>query len=158
MDKIKTFEEIAEIANELRYNKKTVGFTNGCFDILHAGHVSYLKKAKELADVLILGLNSDSSIRRIKGKTRPINSENDRAVVAAALESVDFVVIFGEDTPQKLIELIKPDILIKGADWKGKKVAGCDFIKSCGGRCEFVELLNNRSTTNVIEKIVDEYC
>ncbi len=158
MDKIKTFNEIKEIADNLRCDKKTVGFTNGCFDILHAGHVSYLKKTKELSDVLILGLNSDNSIRRIKGENRPINSEVDRAVVIAALESVDFVVIFDDDTPQKLIELIKPDILIKGADWKHKKVAGCDFVKRYGGRCEFVEFLNNRSTTNIIDKIVNEYC
>ena len=158
MNKLKSFEEIGKIAQKLRENKKKIGFTNGCFDILHAGHVSYLKKAGDLSDVLIIGLNSDDSIKRIKGEKRPINNEKDRALVLSELECVDFIVIFEEDTPEKLVKVIKPDILIKGADWQNKDVAGCEFVKSCGGRCEFVELLKNRSTTSIIKKIIDEYC
>ncbi len=158
MSKLKTFEEIADIAEELRKKKKRIGFTNGCFDILHAGHADYLKKAKSLCDVLIVGLNSDSSIKRIKGEKRPINNQTDRAVVLCALESVDYVVLFEEDVPVDLIKRVRPDVLIKGADWKDKEVAGCDFIKSYGGECRFVEFVYNRSTTDVIGKIVDEYC
>ena len=158
IDKIKNLSEIVDIVEDLKQNGDIIGFTNGCFDILHAGHVSYLSKARSMVDVLILGLNSDNSIKRIKGENRPINNQDDRALVVASLECVDFVVVFNEDTPIKLIEAIKPDILIKGADWKDKKVAGCDFVQKYGGRCEFIELLDNRSTTNIIEKIVHEYC
>jgi rfaE bifunctional protein nucleotidyltransferase chain/domain len=156
--KIKNFNEILQIVEALKKEKKIVGFTNGCFDIIHAGHISYLEKAKALVDVLILGLNSDSSIKRIKGNNRPINSQDDRALVVSGLESVDFVVMFDEDTPQKLIELLKPNILIKGADWKDKEVAGCDFVKQHGGECKFIDFLDNRSTTSVIEKIKNVYC
>ncbi len=157
-DKIVGFNEIEGIVRKLKEDNKRIGFTNGCFDILHAGHVLYLEKAKSLVDVLILGLNSDSSIRRIKGARRPINGELDRALVVAGLESVDWVVIFSEDTPLKLIEIVKPDVLIKGADWKGKGVVGGDFVKSYGGRVEFVELYDGRSTTSIIEKIKRVYC
>ncbi len=158
LDKLKKTEEIVRIAEELRGSKKVVGFTNGCFDLLHAGHVSYLCEAKSMVDVLVVGLNSDDSIRRIKGNKRPINDEISRAIVLCALESVDYVVLFGEDTPEKLIRLIRPDVLIKGADWADKPVAGCDFVKSYGGRCEFVKLVNGVSTTRIIERIRDVYC
>ncbi len=158
VSKIKNLADIVDISAQLKKKGIKVGFTNGCFDILHAGHVSYLNKAKSLVDVLILGLNSDDSIRRIKGKNRPINNQEDRALVVASLECIDFVVLFSEDTPENLIKAIKPDMLIKGADWKNKTVAGCDFVQKYGGKCEFIELLNNRSTTNIIEKIVNEYC
>ncbi len=157
MGKLKNFKEIRVIVDNLR-GKKTVAFTNGCFDIIHAGHVSYLKKAKSMADILIVGLNADSSIKRIKGEKRPINNQEDRALVLSSLESVDYVVIFNDDTPQKLIEIVKPDILVKGADWKDKGVVGCDFVKGYGGRCEFIDFLDNRSTTNTIQRIIDEYC
>ncbi len=158
VSKIKNLADIVDISAQLKKKGVKIGFTNGCFDILHAGHVSYLNKAKSLVDVLILGLNSDDSIRRIKGKNRPINNQEDRALVVASLECIDFVVLFSEDTPENLIKAIKPDMLIKGADWKNKTVAGCDFVQKYGGKCEFIELLNNRSTTNIIEKIVNEYC
>ena len=138
---------------QLRKRKK-IAFTNGCFDILHYGHVSYLQSAKKQDRILILGLNSDASIKRIKGPKRPIVPEKQRAAVLAALECIDFVVVFGESTPQKLIEAIKPDILIKGADWKGKEVVGADFVKAHGGRVEFIKFQANLSTTNIIQTVL----
>ncbi|WP_025209326.1 D-glycero-beta-D-manno-heptose 1-phosphate adenylyltransferase [Hippea sp. KM1] len=157
-DRIVDFDTIARISNKLRQDGRVIGFTNGCFDILHAGHVSYLNRAKGLVDVLIVGLNSDASVRRIKGNKRPINPQYDRAVVLASLRSVDFVVVFDEDTPLELIKIIRPDILIKGADWKDKGVVGADVVKSYGGRVEFIEFLDGRSTTGTIERIIDAYC
>jgi len=157
-DKIVDFQRIKVIADKCRFEGKIIGFTNGCFDIIHAGHVTYLERSKSLVDVLIVGLNSDESVRRIKGEKRPINGENDRAIVLAALESVDYVVIFEEDTPLKLIQTVKPDVLIKGADWKDKGVVGGEFVKSYGGRVEFIDFLDNRSTTGVIERVIDAYC
>ena len=116
----------------LRRTKK-IAFTNGCFDVLHYGHISYLEKAKGKGRVLIIGLNSDRSVKRLKGKDRPVVNQKHRARILAALECVDYVIIFNEPTPQKLIEQIKPDLLIKGSDWKGKEVAGAAFVKSYGG-------------------------
>ncbi len=156
--KIVSINEIKGIVEQLKRKGKKIGFTNGCFDILHAGHVLYLERSKSLVDILVLGLNSDNSIKRIKGARRPINGERDRAIVVAGLESVDWVVIFDDDTPIKLIELVKPDVLIKGADWKDKGIVGGDFVKSYGGRVEFVGLYEGRSTTSVIEKIRRVYC
>lgn len=157
-DKIVDFEKIRVIAEKYRFEKKVIGFTNGCFDIIHVGHVTYLEKAKNLVDVLIVGLNSDKSVRRIKGEKRPINNEHDRALVLSALESVDWVVIFEEDTPFELIKTIKPHVLIKGADWKDKGVVGADFVESYGGAVKFIDFLDNRSTTNMIDRIIDVYC
>ncbi len=133
----------------LRRQGKTVAFTNGCFDLMHIGHVKYLEEAGKGNRVLIVGLNSDTSINRIKGPSRPIIGQKSRAAVLAALESVDFVVIFNEPTPYKIIAVIKPDILIKGADWKGKSVVGEDLVK----KVEFVKYIQGFSTTNIIEKI-----
>ena len=127
-----------------------IAFTNGCFDLMHIGHVKYLEEAKKVNRVLIVGLNSDVSIHRIKGSNRPIIVQKSRAAVIAALESVDFVVIFNEAAPYKIISAIKPDILIKGADWKGKSVVGEDLVK----RLEFVKYIKGFSTTNIIEKII----
>ncbi|AEA34432.1 D-glycero-beta-D-manno-heptose 1-phosphate adenylyltransferase [Hippea maritima] len=157
-NKVLNWDELRAVIEKLKKGKKIIGFTNGCFDILHAGHVSYLNKAKDMVDVLIVGLNSDSSVRKLKGDGRPINSQDDRALVLAALSSVDYVVVFYEDTPAKLIELIIPDVLIKGADWKEKGVAGADIVEKHGGRVEFIEFLNGRSTTNTIKRIIDVYC
>ena len=134
----------------LRRQGKTIAFTNGCFDLMHIGHVKYLEEAGRGDRVLIIGLNSDISIRSIKGANRPIVSQKSRAAVLAALESVDFVVIFNEDTPYQLIAAIKPDILIKGADWKGKSVIGKDLVK----KVEFVKYIQGFSTTNIIEMII----
>jgi len=133
----------------LRRQGKTIAFTNGCFDLMHIGHVKYLEDARRGNRVLIVGLNSDASISRIKGPHRPIVVQKSRAAVLAALESVDFVVIFNEDTPYKTIAAIKPDILIKGADWKGKSVVGEDLVK----KTEFVKYIPGFSTTHIIEKI-----
>ena len=146
---IKTWDEISSIINELKNKNRKIIFTNGCFDILHIGHIKYLEKAKSFGDVLILGLNSDNSIRRIKGENRPINTEIDRAYILASLEVVDYLVIFDQDTPYELIKLIKPDILVKGGDYEGKKVIGQDIAKEL----IIVKLINGKSTTKTIEKI-----
>lgn len=146
---IKSFEEITTIAQRLKAQNKTVVFTNGCFDILHRGHVEYLDTAKSFGDVLILGLNSDSSVRRLKGESRPINSQEDRAYILAALESVDYVVIFDEATPYNLIQALQPDILVKGGDYKDKEVVGSDIAKEV----KLVDFVEGRSTTQTIAKI-----
>lgn len=145
-EKIKSLDEICQI---LKNSDKKIVFTNGCFDILHAGHIKYLNKAKKLGDILIIGLNSDSSVKRLKGKTRPINSQNSRALLLSALEFVDFVVIFDEDTPLNLIEKIRPDILVKGADYVGKEVIGSNIVKEV----VLVDFEDGFSTTNIINKI-----
>ncbi|MFZ5799848.1 MAG: D-glycero-beta-D-manno-heptose 1-phosphate adenylyltransferase [Candidatus Omnitrophota bacterium] len=151
--KIKHINELCRIVAALRRDKKDIVFTNGCFDILHAGHVNYLEKAKALADVLILGLNSDASVKRLKGKARPIFSQDDRARLLSSLDCVDYVIIFNEDTPLKLIRALRPDILVKGADWKGKGVVGTELVKSYGGKVKLIPLLKGRSTTRIIAKL-----
>lgn len=145
-EKIKSLDEICQI---LKNSDKKIVFTNGCFDILHAGHIKYLNKAKKLGDILIVGLNSDSSVKRLKGKTRPINSQNSRALLLSALEFVDFVMIFDEDTPLNLIEKIRPTVLVKGADYAGKEVVGSSIAKEV----VLVEFEDGFSTTNIINKI-----
>lgn len=152
--KIRKIAELRGVIRGLKASGKRIVFTNGCFDLLHYGHVLYLTKAKARGDILIVALNSDFSVRRIKGKARPINSEKDRAGVLAALESVDYVVIFKEDTPLKTIKILKPDILVKGADWKKGAIVGADFVRSYGGRVETVPLVKGRSSTNIIRKIL----
>ena len=152
-NKIVTLIELNNHLTNLRTKKSRIGFTNGCFDILHAGHVSYLEKAKNNIDYLILGLNSDSSVKRLKGSNRPVISQDDRARVLCSLESVDAVVIFDEDTPLKLIQLIKPDFLIKGSDYKKNEVIGNKEIKKWGGEVKIVELLEGRSTSDIIKNI-----
>jgi len=132
---------------------RTVVFTNGCFDILHRGHIDYLAKAKALGNILIVGLNDDQSVARLKGPQRPIVNEEDRANVLAALSSVDYVVMFSEDTPYELIKAIVPDVLVKGADWSVDKVVGKDIVESAGGSVRTIEFLPNHSTSRIIEKI-----
>ena len=146
---IKTWDEISYIVSELKNKDKKIIFTNGCFDILHIGHIKYLEKSKSFGDILILGLNSDDSIRRLKGKNRPINTQTDRAYILASLEVVDYLVIFDEDTPFDLIKLIKPDVLVKGADYEGKEVAGHDIAKEL----KLVKFIDGKSTTKTIERI-----
>jgi len=143
--KIKRAEEIETI---LRHRSQKVVFTNGCFDILHSGHVKYLQEARSYGDMLIVGLNSDASVKRLKGEGRPINSQEDRAIVLAALEAVDFVVIFDEDTPYELIKRVKPDILVKGGDYEGKEVVGSDIAKET----RLVQFVEGKSTTKIIQK------
>lgn len=134
-------------------NQKIV-FTNGCFDILHLGHIEYLAKAAELGDVLVVGLNSDRSINRIKGETRPINDEHSRSMVVASLEFVTAVVLFNEETPYELIKTIQPDILVKGKDWKVEEIAGFDIVLAKGGKVETIELTPGYSTTGIEQKIL----
>ena len=146
---IKTWDEISSIVSELKNKNKKIVFTNGCFDILHIGHVKYLEKAKNFGDILILGLNSDDSTHRLKGKNRPINTQDDRAYILASLEAVDYVVIFNEDTPLNLIKLIKPDVLVKGGDYEGKEVVGQDIAKEL----KLVQFIDAKSTSKTIKKI-----
>jgi len=146
---IKTWDEISSIISELKNNDKKIVFTNGCFDILHIGHVKYLEKAKNFGDILILGLNSDDSTHRLKGKNRPINTQDDRAYILASLEVVDYVVIFNEDTPLDLIKLIKPDVLVKGGDYEDKEVVGQDIAKEL----KLVQFIDAKSTSKTIKKI-----
>ena len=146
---IKSFDEIKEIVNRYKKNSKKIVFTNGCFDILHVGHVKYLQEAKSYGDILIVGLNSDASVKRLKGESRPINIMEDRAYILAALEAVDFVVPFEDDTPYELIKLVSPDILVKGGDYKGKDVVGTEF----SGELRLVEFVDGKSTTQTIQKI-----
>jgi D-beta-D-heptose 7-phosphate kinase / D-beta-D-heptose 1-phosphate adenosyltransferase len=146
---IKNFTEIAKICDEFREKNKKIVFTNGCFDILHLGHIKYLEKAKSLGNILIIGLNSDKSVTSLKGTGRPINSQNDRAYLLAALEVVDYVVIFDEDTPYELIKTIKPDSLVKGDDYKGKKVVGEDIAENL----ILIDFIEGKSSTKIIEKI-----
>lgn len=141
-----------ELFREKNLNKQIV-FTNGCFDILHIGHVRYLQKASELGDVLVVGLNSDSSVKRLKGPERPINSEGDRAELLASLGFVDYVVIFEDDTPKNLIQMIQPDVLVKGGDYSPEQVVGKDIVEARGGRLELIEFVEGKSTTSLIDKI-----
>ncbi|WP_029521306.1 D-glycero-beta-D-manno-heptose 1-phosphate adenylyltransferase [Persephonella sp. IF05-L8] len=141
-----------EIINQWKKEGKKIVFTNGCFDIIHAGHVDYLEKAKALGDVLVVGLNSDNSIRRIKGKDRPVNIQEHRKKVLEALKPVDLVIIFEEDTPERLIKEIKPDVLVKGGDWSIENIVGADFVKSYGGEVKTIDFVYDISTTKIIEK------
>jgi D-beta-D-heptose 7-phosphate kinase/D-beta-D-heptose 1-phosphate adenosyltransferase len=146
---IKTWDEISSIVAELKNKDKKIIFTNGCFDILHTGHVKYLEETKSFGDILILGLNSDNSVRKLKGEKRPINSQVDRAYILASLEVIDYVVIFDDDTPYDLINLIQPDVLVKGGDYEGKEVVGQDIAKEL----KLVKFIDNKSTTKIIERI-----
>ncbi len=157
MDKILDRQILKEKLDALRKEGKKIAFTNGCFDILHVGHVRYLREAKKTADVLVLALNSDSSVRSIKGEKRPLVSEEERAEILAALEFIDFVTIFKELTPQELIIYLKPDILIKGGDWPEDKVVGRDDVKKWGGRVVLIPEVKGKSTTNIVEKIKEVY-
>ena len=143
--------------NALRQQKKSVVFTNGCFDILHRGHVEYLTKAKALGDILIVGVNSDTSVRKIKGKDRPIVCEEDRAYLIANLCPVDFVCIFNDDTPLSLISSLIPDVLVKGADWEIDAIVGKDIVEKNGGRVATIDFTPNRSTSGIIERITERF-
>jgi rfaE bifunctional protein nucleotidyltransferase chain/domain len=151
--KIKTLPELKKVLRKTRASKKRIVFTNGCFDILHAGHVGYLEKAKSLGDMLIVGLNSDVSVRKLKGKTRPIVTQKNRAKVLSSLSCVDYVVIFNALTPINLIKSIKPDVLVKGGDWKIKDIVGGNFVKSYGGSVRSLSYLKGFSTKMLIRKV-----
>ncbi len=151
---IKTFAEIDRIVKRAKEHGQRVVFTNGCFDILHVGHVKYLQEAKSFGDILIVGLNSDASVRELKGPSRPVNTEDDRAYILAALDAVDYVVKFSEETPYDLIRMIAPDVLVKGGDYEGKEVVGTEFSKTL----KLVDFVNGKSTTKTIEKIQGSTC
>lgn len=150
--KIVSLKKALALRAGLRRAGKTAVFTNGCFDLLHAGHIYSLEKARSLGDFLFLGLNSDASVRRLKGPSRPINKAGDRALVLAALAAVDAVVVFGEETPLKLIKALRPDVLVKGADYRNGTVVGAEFA----GRVALVPLLKGRSTTNLASKLASK--
>ncbi|MHC4957756.1 MAG: D-glycero-beta-D-manno-heptose 1-phosphate adenylyltransferase [Planctomycetota bacterium] len=153
--KLLDLDMLKRLIESARTAGRRIVFTNGCFDILHPGHVDLLRQARAQGDLLVVGLNDDDSIRRLKGETRPVNDLRARASVLGGLASVDYIVAFAEDTPEKLIRAVKPDVLVKGADWKGTVVAGQEFVERCGGRMVHVDLLEGHSTTNTIERMKD---
>jgi len=157
MGRVVELDELESIRKEARHYGLGVVFTNGCFDLLHRGHVEYLQKARQLGDVLIVGLNSDRSVEKLKGRGRPIVPAEDRAAVLAALECVDYVVLFDEDTPARLIEALKPDILVKGSDYDLEQIVGRDVVEASGGRVETIELVPDRSTSKIIQTILQRF-
>ncbi len=157
MNSVKTLDELISLRRKFKKENKKVVFTNGVFDLIHGGHVDYLLKAKALGDVLFVGINSDASVKRIKGDKRPILLENERAFVISNLKPVDFVTIFEEDTPAKLIENLIPDILVKGADWSLDKIIGREVVESNGGVVKAIEFVNDSSTSKIIQKILQKY-
>jgi len=158
MQKILNRQDLKIELDKLRARGKKIAFTNGCFDILHVGHVRYLREAGKTADVLVLALNSDSSVREIKGEKRPIVPEEERAEVMASFEFINYITIFSEQTPLELINYLQPDILIKGGDWPEEKVVGRNEVKKWGGRVVIVPEIAGKSTTNIVEKIKKTYC
>ncbi len=150
--------KLKTIVQNLKNSGKKIVFTNGCFDLIHRGHIEYLKKAKKLGDILIIGINSDESVKRIKGSKRPIISEKDRAEILASFFFVDYVTIFNEDTPFNLISKIVPDILVKGGDWERDKIVGKEIVEANGGEVVVIEYLKGYSTSSIIEKIKNLYC
>jgi D-beta-D-heptose 7-phosphate kinase/D-beta-D-heptose 1-phosphate adenosyltransferase len=153
--KVKTLEEASWVVRRWKHEGRKVVFTNGCFDILHVGHVHCLEKAKFFGDRLVVGLNSDESVRRLKGKNRPVMDQNDRAAILSALECVDLVVIFYEDTPLRLIRALTPAVLVKGGDYRPEDVVGRDVVEESGGRVEIVPVLPGKSTTGILRLLSD---
>lgn len=152
LPKVLTKQKIEQAIADFKKSNKKIVFTNGCFDLLHIGHVRYLEQAKALGDVLIVGINTDASVQVLKGPTRPIQNENDRAEILASLKAVDHTVLFGEATPINLIKQVKPDILVKGGDWKKEQIVGWDFVESYGGEVKSLQFVDGKSTTNIIAK------
>jgi D-glycero-beta-D-manno-heptose 1-phosphate adenylyltransferase len=146
-------EHLAAVVQKWRKAGKKIVFTNGCFDLIHVGHVLYLESAAALGDKLVIGLNSDASVRRLKGPTRPINDQNNRSYVLAALRSVDAVIIFDEDDPERLIKEVCPDILVKGGDWRPDQIIGSDFVLKNGGEVRSLQFVDGYSTTSIEKKI-----
>jgi rfaE bifunctional protein nucleotidyltransferase chain/domain len=153
LDKFLDTPALESLVDLMRTNKQSIVFTNGCFDLLHPGHIDYLQKAKTLGDVLIVALNSDDSVRQIKGESRPVNSLNDRIAMLAALECVDFVTSFQEDTPYYLIDAIKPDILVKGGDYTKDEIVGADIVEDNGGEVKILDFLPGYSSSDLIKRI-----
>lgn len=146
-------EEFKQQYEILKSQNKKIVFTNGCFDIIHRGHIEYLNEAKNLGDTLVIGLNSDKSVRKLKGSDRPIINQNDRAFILLNLKSVDYVIVFEEDTPYELIKSVRPDFLVKGGDWKEEDIVGSDILKEYGGKTISLKFVDSYSTTNIINKI-----
>lgn len=153
-DKIKTIQQARDLVQAAQQTGRRVVFTNGCFDLLHRGHVRYLEEARDWGDILVVAVNSDHSVRQIKGPSRPILNQEERSEVLAALHCVDVVIIFEEPDPLAVIEQIRPDVLVKGADWSRNQIIGADFVESIGGRVVQVPFLKGASTTGIIERIV----
>lgn len=152
-----SLDELKSIRKKFREQKKKVVFTNGCFDLIHAGHVDYLSIAKALGDILIVGLNTDESVKRIKSNKRPILKQDERAFILSNLKPVDYVVLFDEDTPEKLISQLIPDVLVKGSDWEIKNIVGKEIVEKSGGEVKTIEFVNDQSTSRIIELIVNRY-
>lgn len=146
-------EEFKKVRDSFRSRNKKLVFTNGCFDILHRGHASYLNEAKSLGDILIVGVNSDRSVKGLKGRGRPVHNDNDRAFMLDNLKSVDYAIIFDEDTPYELIKEIMPEYLVKGGDWKEDDIVGADIVKASGGKVVSLKFIDNYSTTGILDKI-----
>jgi rfaE bifunctional protein nucleotidyltransferase chain/domain len=155
MGEVVTRADLVQIREKLKREGRKVVFTNGCFDIVHRGHVEYLTKAKALGDVLLVGMNTDASVSRLKGTTRPIVYQDDRAIVLAAFGVVDYVCLFDEDTPHDLIKAVVPDVLVKGSDWTIDSIVGKDIVEEAGGTVQTIDFVPNRSTTDIIKKIAD---
>ena len=152
-----TLDEFIKIRKELKEKNKKLVFTNGCFDILHAGHVDYLNKARQFGDAMIVALNSDASVKRIKGPLRPIVNQEERAFIISNLKCVDYVTFFEEDTPKEIIDKIIPDILVKGADWKIENIVGRDTVVNNGGEVKTIDFINFQSTSKIIETIIERH-
>ncbi len=158
MSIIKPLEELKIIRKQIKFENKKVVFTNGVFDLIHAGHIDYLTKAKALGDVLIVGLNTDESVRRIKGDKRPILKEEERSFIVSNLKPVDYLVLFDEDTPANLIENLIPDVLVKGADWALDEIVGREVVEQNGGQVKAIKFANEQSTSKIIDSIISKYC
>jgi D-glycero-beta-D-manno-heptose 1-phosphate adenylyltransferase len=150
--KIITKEHLAALLHIIKFKGKKIVFSNGCFDILHRGHIEYLAKASNLGDCMIIGLNTDASVRRLKGNNRPVQDQVSRALIMASLRFVDYVILFDEDTPFELIQFIKPDILVKGKDYKEDDIVGADIVKQNGGKVVTIDLVEGYSTTSIIDR------
>ncbi len=153
---LSTWELIKNIVEEAKNMGRRIVFTNGCFDIIHAGHCQYLAEARRLGDMLIVGLNTDSSVRRLKGDSRPVNNQHDRACVLSALKPVDYVVLFDEDTPYNLIANVMPDVLVKGGDYSSDNIIGADLVHNNGGEVIVLKFVEGKSTTAIIERFMNK--
>lgn len=154
---ILSLNEFLKIREQLKKENRKLVFTNGCFDILHAGHVDYLSKARAQGDAMVVALNSDDSVRRIKGPKRPVVNQEERAFIISNLKAVDYVIVFEEDTPHEVIKAIVPDILVKGADWKIENIVGRDIVESSGGKVITIDFVNDQSTTNIIKTVLERF-
>jgi len=155
--KIKSLDEIILCGKEWRSQKKKVVFTNGCFDIVHLGHIDYLSKASELGDILVIGVNTDASVSRNKGENRPVQDEMGRATLLASLLFSDAIVLFNEDTPYNLIKVVEPNVLVKGSDWSEEEIVGADIVRASGGEVQTIDFLDGYSTTSILERAIGKH-